>query len=360
MIITNELKIERHRAFLERKKVDRPLIGCISGWENLSRYTRDTESFFPISYVNIHDFCCDRFMSMYEEYALTLNEPDDMLRTLEPLSFFPWTEAAIGCPIKYTGKNFWATPLLELKSEKDSKKLIDIIQSIPEQSRIWLEQYGEFLDFLTEHFGDHYPIGQSILRGPLDMAAAAFGDENLLYQFFDQPNLVMKFLSAATDTFLNFIEVQNERIQPFCNGYVIGTYYIWTPDRGIRLQEDAMAMLSSDLYKKFVYPFDCKIAFLADYTLFHLHATGLHLVDFILKNEGVKIVQVSKDEGVDLETIFHNMMKIQEANRCLLLKGRFTYDELQLIKKSLDFRGLCIQAIVFNEEEAQEIVSVFS
>jgi len=355
-----QLKIKRHQTFLQRESVDRPLIGCIRGWENLSRYKKDTESFFPIGDAQIDDLFYERFLPMYQAYAMTLDAPDDMFRSLEPLPFFPWTEAAIGCPIKYTGKNFWSLPLIDFKSESDSKKLHDMMQRIPEQSQPWLEKYGEFLDFLIDHFGDHYPIGQSILRGPLDMAAAAFGDENLLYQFFDQPDLVKKFLTAATDVFLSFIDIQNQRLLPFDDGYIIGTYYIWTPEKNIRLQEDAMAMLSPELYRQFVHPVDCQIASSTDYTLFHLHATGLHLLDFILQNEGIKIVQVSKDEGVRLENILVQLQKIQTTKKCLLLKGRFTHDELQLIKRSLDFRGLCVQWVVLNDNEAKEVVAAFS
>lgn len=353
-------KIERHLAFLERKDVDRPMIGCIHGWENLSRYTADTESFFPIGKVNIDDLPCERFLTMYQAYATTLATPDDMFRTLEPLPFFPWTEAAIGCPIQYTGKNFWSSPLIDLQSESDSKRLIDKMQRIPEQSQRWMAKYGEFLDFLGERFGDRYPVGQSILRGPLDMAAAAFGDENLLYQFFDQPELVKKFLAIATEIFLSYIDVQNQKLQPLNNGYVVGTYYIWTPGNNIRLQEDAMAMLSPDLYREFVHPLDCQIASSAEYTLFHLHATGLHLLDFILQNEGIKIVQVSKDEGVAIKPILAHLQQIQDAKKCLLLKGRFSHDELEAIGSALDVRGLVIQAVVLNPQEAEDILSFFS
>ena len=358
--MTNELKIERHCAFLERKNVDRPLIGCIHGWENLSRYTKDTESFFPAGEVTIHDLSCERFLNMYEDYATTLEVADEVFHTLEPLPFFPWTEAAIGCPIQYTGKNFWSSPFVDWKLCDESKKLIDVMHSIPDISQSWLVKYGELLDFLFAHFGEQYPIGQSILRGPLDMAAAVFGDENLLYQFFDQPDLVKEFLVIATEIFLSFIDLQHKCLQSFGDGYVIGTYYIWTPGRCIRLQEDAMAMLSPDLYREFVHPFDCQIASSADYTLFHLHTTGLHLLDFILQNDGVKIIQVSKDEGVNLKTVLPALQKIQADKKCLLLKGRFTHDELQIITTNLDFRGLCLQALVLNEEEVKEFISAFS
>lgn len=370
--MSKEEKIERHKAFLQRKIVDRPLIGCIRGWENLSRYVQDTEAFFPKGKVSIEDLSCDRFLRMYQDYARTLNEQDDLYYTLEPLPFFPWTEAALGCPIEYTGKNFWSLPIEEAKEQDGRERWIDELweecvrisegnvleivgrtqlhHGIPERSRQWIDKYGEFLDFLAENFTEQYPIGQSILRGPLDMAAAVFGDENMLYLLFDQSLLMKKLLSVSTAVYLSFIEVQNARLRPFADGYVIGQYYVWTLGTCLRHQEDAMAMLSPDLYKEFVHSHDCAIASAAEYSLFHLHSTGLHLLDFLLENVGINIIQISKDEGVNLESILPSLKQVQEAEKCLILKGRLNREDMQVIMKFLDVRGLCIQAVVLDQK----------
>ncbi len=381
MKVSTEEKIERHKAFLQRKIADRPLIGWINGWENLSRYVQDTGAFFPKGEVSIDDLSCDRFLRMYQDYARTLNVQDDLYYTLEPLPFFPWTEAALGCPIEYTGKNFWSSSIEEAKKQDGLERWIDEIgeecarisegnapetigkapphQGIPAGSRQWITKYGEFLDFLAENFTEQYPIGQSILRGPLDMVAAALGDENMLYLFFDQPRLMKKLLSVSTAVYLSFIETQNARLRSFADGYVIGQYYVWTPGTCLRHQEDAMAMLSPDLYKEFIHSHDCAIASAAEYSLFHLHSTGLHLIDFLLENDGIRILQISKDEGVDLESILPSLQKVQEAEKCLILKGRLNREDLQIIRKCLDVRGLCIQAVLLNQAEADVVRSVF-
>jgi len=374
-------KIERHRAFLEREKTDRPLVGLIRGWENLSRYVSDTETFFPKGNVAIGDISCDRFITMYQNYVNMIDDADDLFVTLEPLPFFPWTEAAMGCPVRYTGKNFWASPIEQIMANNEYEKWDEVIfdenvpdsgeidfektgevldlSGIPEKSKQWIAKYGEFLDSLCQNFAGNYPIGQSILRGPLDMAAAVFGDENMVYLFYDQPSLMKRFLTVATKIFLSFIEVQKDKTPAFEGGYVIGSYYIWTPGTCLRLQEDAMSLLSPELYRKFVHPCDCLIASAAEYSLFHLHSTGLHLLDFLLENEGIRIFQVSKDEGVDLETILPGLRKIQEADRCLIVKGRLNGEDLQVIKKELDFRGLCVQAVVSTPNESETFLSTF-
>lgn len=337
-------KTERHLAFLERRNV-KVLTGAIRGWENLSRYVPDTEAFLPKGVVSTEDMAGERFMSLYENLLPTLDEPDDLFRTLEPLTFFPWAEAAAGCPISYTGKNFWSEPVPEPGgSDFDSD---------------WLNIYTDLIDRLVGRFGDDYPVGQPILRGPLDLAAAVYGDENMVYRFYDHPDSMKGFLDRAAEIFLRFVQSTHQGVPPFLGGSVLGSYYIWTPGTCLRLQEDAMALLSPDLYREFVHPVDCRIGSEADYTLFHLHASGLHLLDCLLENQFIKILQVSKDEGRDLEPILPALRKVQNAGKCLLLKGRLNNDDLTLIKKSLDVRGLCIQAVVLTQKEADDFNQVF-
>jgi hypothetical protein len=380
---TTAEKIERHVDFLERRNVERPLIGAIHGWENLSRYVEDTESFFPRGEVTVQDLSCDRFIRMYENWAESLDQGDDLFRTLEPLPFFPWSEAAVGCPVNYTGKNFWSSRKEDLSapdqihdfleqmlpenvhlSESTDLKIPGTIattpvENLPESSRQWLVKYEEMLSFLSGHFSEGCPIGQSILRGPLDMAAAVFGDENMIYLFYDQPALMQTFLSVAASVFLNFVYIQNVITPPFSNGSVIGSYYIWTHGSCLRYQEDAMALLSPDLYREFVFPLDCAIASTAETSLFHLHSSGLHLLDVLLESEGMDILQVSKDQGVDLEKILPALNRIQEAGKCLLVKGRLNSADVHTMKKNLDYRGLCIQAVVLDQKEADDFLAAF-
>ena len=191
------------------------------------------------------------------------------------------------------------------------------------------------------------------------MAAAVLGDENMLYMFYDEPELMKDLLELGTQVYLDFLASHHANTPPFAGGWVVGIYYLWTPGKNARLQEDAMALLSPDLYEEFVHPCDTRIAKSAEYTVFHLHATGLFLLDFLLDNEGLNVLQVSKDEGVELPGLIKDLQRIQEAGRCLILKGRFTADDLQTVKRELDYRGLCIEAVVENPTEAEAVKQAF-
>lgn len=361
--MTVEEKIEQHEKFLDRENTDRPLIGLISGWENISRYVPDTESFFPKGNVKIEDLHFDRFLPMYRRYAKTLSNADVIFNTITPLPFFPWTEAAMGCCIRYTGKNFWSTPIAHLETTEGREAWIQTLSmesaSSRENRKPWLSLYGDFIKDLTGHFSDDFPVSQTILRGPLDIAAAVLGDESMIYLFFDEPEFMKKLLSAAAGLYLEFVKIHETHLFPFSNGKVIGQYGIWTPGNNLRHQEDAMALLSPDLYREFVHPHDCTIAARTPYSLFHLHSSGMHLLDILLENEDIRIFQVSKDEGVDIETILPGVQKIQDRERCLIVKGRFRKHDAEVLRKVCNPKGLCIQAVIINETEADDFCSVF-
>jgi len=369
-------RIERHRAFLAKSPTKRPLMGCISGWEDISKYVPDVAQFWPAGDVAVATFAASRFLPLYRGYAKTLDQADDLLRTLEPLPFFPWAEAAIGCPVTYTGKNFWSSPIEETKTDEGLGRWIARGRAPPAPPRIpeggagdrvpagsagqratggqWSSVYRDLLDALSEQFGGRLPIGQGILRGPLDLVAAVLGEERMIYLFFDQPELMKELLQVTAGAFLEFVGIHRDHLPAFRHGHVIGSYYLWVPGHCLRLQEDAMALLSPELYREFVHPIDCRIAAEAEFTLFHLHSTGMHLLNTLLENKGVRILQVSKDEGVELGFVLSGLKKIQEAGKCLVLKGRLNREELQLLKKNLDFRGLCVQAVVRDQDEADQ------
>ncbi|HUV08322.1 MAG TPA: hypothetical protein VMX75_11370, partial [Spirochaetia bacterium] len=316
-----EVKINRHKDFLSLREVKRPLIGfSIPGWGGLSLYTEDPENFFPKGPVDPGAITVPAFRQSYEYYARNLYEKDDLIRSMEPLPFFPWTEAAAGCPVVFTGNGFWSEPWkggTEVRMDQREKR-----------DKAWILRYEQFLAYLAGRFGASFPVGQAVLRGPLDMVAAAVGNTEMVFLFYDRPDLVRDLLADFTELFVEFLQVQAAKTPPFHGGYGLGIYHLWTPGTCARLQEDAMALISPALYEEFVEPWDRVIAGVAEYSVFHVHTTGLFLTDYLLRNPGLKIIQVSIDEGVqELEPFLSSIRSIQKAGKCLMLKGRFTRED---------------------------------
>ena len=102
-------KIERNKAYYEMRDTDRPLLGCyIGGWEGLSKYSNRVHEYITPGIVDANDITTEAFTEFYDNFLPKISyENDDFVRCLEPVNPIPWSEAMLGCPIRFTGQNFW-------------------------------------------------------------------------------------------------------------------------------------------------------------------------------------------------------------------------------------------------------------
>ncbi|MGE4284474.1 MAG: hypothetical protein AB7G87_12280 [Clostridia bacterium] len=342
-------RIDRHRRFLKYGETDRPLVGFyVGGWEGLSRYSENSESLFPKGIISADDVTTDKFAEMYKNYARNLLYDDDFVHTLDPVPSIPWIEAACGCPIKFTGKNFWSQQV----GVEGAKKSI---AAMPIKDNPWIKKYGEFIKYLASEFPD-YAIGQSILRGPLDVLCALAGDTEIIYGLYDEPEFVKEGLDVISNVFNEFISVQKEYTPKYHGGYGIGQFFMWAPGTVCRIQEDAMAIITPDHYDEYVYEADVKITSETEYSLYHVHATGMFIMDKIVRNKNLNIIQVSKDEGdTTLSDLIEGMETIQKAGMSVLIKGKFDKDDIDMMRKRLDRRALALGCVVDDHKAAQEL-----
>ena len=348
----DEEKILRHKAFLEMSDVDRPLIAFTVGtgedpWSPW-RYNKGAASLFGHGFLEPDDMDPKAFIEDQRHYLeITEAVGDDTWRTPMPFASMPWLEAIVGCPVERSEAALKGKPYMESPAE------FDRIRFDPENP--WVRKYIEFLDVYQEAFGDRYPVGQSVLRGPSDIASALLGSERGIQALMMQPDDMGKLLERITEVLEAFTRLQLEHIPMFHGGQVIGQYEIWAPGTFQRIQEDFVALYSPDLYRRFLKPMDERLSHLTDYTIFHLHTTAMFLMSDFVELDRIQIFQLSKDEGsATVEAMLPSLKSIQEAGRCLFVKGRFNDDDIALLKKNLRAKGLAIQPVVSSVEQAQE------
>ncbi len=346
----DELK-QRHLDFWERKEVAFPLTGFTIGIGTDSwSYWRDNtalnhvwgkgriepEDLNPVDYVEDQ--------RTYLERAGTVG--DDISRTAMPLAAIPWMEAILGCPVVATEAHFASQPILESVND------FDHICFNPNNP--WVHKYYEFIEVYSRAFEGCYPIGQSVLRGPSDLVCALVGPEKSTLALLDEPDALNNLLVRVTEALEQFILLERGWIPPFAGGSVIGQYDLWAPGTTLRMQEDFSTLYSPSLYRTFLKPQDERLAGLAEYTLLHLHSTSLFLIEEFLSVAKIRVFQVTKDPGTArLDKMMPALEKIQEAGRCLVLKGRFDQAGQALMKERLSPAGLCVQPVVDGVEEAK-------
>ena len=347
-----EKKIQRHQAFWKMDRVKVPLVGIFFGGWSFFKNNRGAKSIWQSGIVSPDQLHPEQFIADYEKFfEIGERLEDDLIRAAQPFPSIPWMEAIIGCPIRCSYPNAWAGPMAQNFSE-----LPDIVFD-PDNS--WVCKYIEFLEVFGKYFADVRPVSASILRGPSDLLSAAVGDTRAIYAYVDQPHETRKVLRQITEFLITFTKYQWGHMAKYCEGYIIPQNEIWVPGLPLRIQEDASALLSPEIYKMFLLPFDLQIVSLTRYNMLHLHTTSLFLLPYFLKMDNLGIIQVSKDDGYgDINSLIPYLQTIQNANKRLILRGRFKSEELELIRQKLSPVGFFIHIVVETEAEGRKCLHI--
>ncbi len=345
---------ERHQAFWSLQDVKSPLLGFTigAGLDSWSywQYNSATQKLMKQKNILPEDINPNDFVEEQQRYLeLSGKISDDICRSAMPLPSIPWMEAILGCPVISSG------------SHLSCEKIIANAESFPkvniDTDNPWIKKYLEFIEVYENSFNGKYPVAQSVLRGPSDLVSALMGVENSSLALLMQPEAMHSLLDYVSTRFEQFLKLQLLALSKFQGGYVIGQYEIWAPEPVIRIQEDASVVYSPELYEKFLKPIDERIAGLSNYTLIHLHSPSLVLIDKFLEVPQIRAFQITKDQGgVKIEDMIPGLIKIQKAGKPLILKGQFDKNDLDIIHRNISTSGFCIQPVVRNLDEAQELL----
>lgn len=243
-----------------------------------------------------------------------------------------WTEVIAGCPLRWRSGYVWAEPFLA------GPNPLEMVAEDP-----WLARLLEITRLQVELAQGQYPVCQPLLRGPVDMAAAALGDEALCLALVDQPERARGLLESCAEIFISVARAWTAAVPPFGDGYCL--YGIWAPGTAVRTQCDNAALLSPELYREFLLPCDERICASFDYPLMHTHSGFIGMVaPVLLQVRGLRAVQVSLDwpAGPGVAELLPTFQLLNQ-HLPLIITGGLTQAELDLLLKHLSPRGLCLQ-----------------
>lgn len=344
-----EAKLDRYRRFWSRTPTDRPLIGfSVGGWFPFQHY-RAMQPLRERARLTPDDLCPEAFLADYDGLAsLWAEVEDDMIRGVSPLPFFPWLEAMLGCRVQIGRESVWA--------EEGGFDYADLGRIDFSDGNPWRAKYLEFVRVLRGHFGDRVPVGIPILRGPADMVAALRGSEQMVYDLYDEPERFGALAGACAEFAVRLMHAQHDLAGRYAGGTLIEQLGLWAPERIARLQEDASALFSPDLYARYLRPHDQRMAEAFPVSAIHLHSSSLHLLDRILEVEALGCIQINKDVGnITIAEMLESFRMVQARRRCLLIRGKLDREDLALLRQGLSPDGLYLQVVAQTAAEARQL-----
>ncbi len=303
-----------------------------------------TASFLTPDMVEPHEFMDDEERLLREGEGID----DDIFRGASPSQAIGWLGAMLGCSVRILPGSTLA--------EERSLSWDELEHVGLDHGNAWFRTYIDFADTLVGRSKGRFPVSHGTLVGPCDLHAALRGHGQSVVDLIDEPGRSSRLLWRLAEVFREITDEVWKRIPLFHGGYYDAQYQLWAPGSIIRMQEDATALYSPKLYRRFLQDIDRDLASHFDYSFIHLHSTSMFILDLFLEIEEIRCFEVNYEvSGPPLEDVIADFQRVQEAGRPLLIRGSFTPDEIDLVLDRLDCRGLYLYIMVESEREIEAL-----
>jgi hypothetical protein len=340
-------KIARYRAFWDRAPAARPLIGfSFKTWFPLDEFSASAawqaHEVLTTDMVDPEAFLDDQERLLREGETLD----DDILRGASPSQAVPWLDGMLDCRLRILPSSILGEAR-HLSWEQAAGVRFD-------PANPWFQKYIAFVRALVRRSAGRFPVSHGTLIGPTDMVATLRGHSQSIVDLFDEPEPAAELLARMGELFAELTVATWRQIPLFYSGTFDAQYALWAPGPTARLQEDATALYSPALYRRFVQPVDRALARRFSHNFIHLHSTSNAILEAILEVEELRCFEVNYDvSGPPLAAMMPYYQMIQRAGRPLLIRGSFTADEARLLMDGLDPRGLLLYVMVSSLAEVE-------
>lgn len=200
---------------------------------------------------------------------------------------FPWygtgvVPSALGSKIVFKAKMDPAIEGTVIRQPVDLKKL-----SPPDPEKDGLmPQVLQGIDYMRAH--SDLPVSFTDCQGPLNIALSLCGVENLFVWMYDYPEQVHEMMDFCTETLIEWIKVQKKHAgqSPEKGAFPHG---IVLPDGfgGVWISDDDCTILSPDLYREFVVPYNSRVFKAFGGGTLHFCGSAEHQLENFLHTEGL-------------------------------------------------------------------------
>lgn len=234
--------------------------------------------------------------------------------------------AMVGCQYWQDQENMpWAEAVQTMEEVEEilDRGLPDMNSSLAAQ--VW-ETEAYFRDMLAPYprLSQTVRIGCPDAQGPFNTAVNIAG-VNVYYWVIDRPELVHRLLQFSTDLYLAVIDHHKQLMNEPAD---VGYSFSYRIEGGGRASDDSAVMMSGQMYREFVKPYNAQAYQATQGGLLHFCGKGDQFYEQMTDTPGVTAIQFGNPEMQD----FQERYKIAQQNQiCLLWDGDLP-DSLNHIK----------------------------
>ena len=205
-----------------------------------------------------------------------------------------------------------------------------------------------------------YLVGCPDLVENVDVLSSLREPQTLMMDMIERPEWVEQKVNEITDVWIEAYQRIYDIITLPDGSSTFGAFYIWGPGKTAKLQCDASAMFSPDMYHQFVVPNLTRQCRWLDYSLYHLDGTQAvcHL-DALLNIKELNAIEWTPQAGI--ETGGHPRWyplyrKILEAGKSIQVVG-VQDDEIIPLLDAVGSKGVYIMREFASAVEAETVMN---
>jgi hypothetical protein len=261
-------------------------------------------------------------------------------------AFFPYFDTQLGpgslalylgCPGVLQNDTVWYRPLAKTPAE------VPQLRFDPENE--WWKAHVRLCEEGVRRGEGRYLTGYPDLIENIDIVSSLVGNASMLYAMIDDPESVKRLVADINDLFFEYYDALFEVLKGQDRGTCYTAFDIWGPGRAAKVQCDACAMFSPDMFDEFVGPGLTDQTNRLDHSVYHLDGPdAVRHVNSLVQIPKLNAIQWTPGAGhpsVGHESYWPMYDQIRKAGKGLLLLG-CAFEDVEPLTRHLGPDGVYI------------------
>lgn len=284
-------------------------------------------------------------------------------RSLFPMEVLPMASTDLGpgslslfCGSRpeFAESTVWFHPCWEGLDDPESCPPIRFDDKAP-----WWIKTEEILRACVKKSEGNYLVGCPDLVENMDVLSSLRGAQTLLFDMIERPEWIEQRIQEINQLWFDAYQRIYDIIKLPDGSSAFGAFYLWGEGKTAKVQCDASAMFSPDMYRRFVMPALSAQCDWLDHSLYHLDGTQavIHL-DALLEIPGLDAIEWTPQAGIEEggHPRWYDMYRrILKAGKSVQVVG-VSHDQVLPLLDAIGHEGVYILTTFTSEKDAEALM----
>jgi len=260
----------------------------------------------------------------------------------------------LGCEPGFNDDTIWYKPCWQDISDPEKLRPIVFDESNP-----WWKVTENILRSNVERSQGKYLVGCPDLVENIDILSSLREPQMLMMDMIERPEWVLKKVSEINQVYFEVYQRIYDIIKLDDESSCFGAFRIWGPGKTAKVQCDASAMFSPDMFRQFVVPSLREQCGWLDHSMYHLDGTqAICHLDALLEIKELNAIEWTPQAGIEDggDPRWYPMYRrILESGKALQVVG-VKPNEINPLLDAIGWKGVFIHGIFENNHEIEKSI----